>query len=315
MKGVILDVAPINSYGVNLDALTNIAELSIFDETPESLFFERTHDVDFILTNKITLDEQRLSALLKLKYIGVLATGFDNVDVSYAKSRGIVVTNIPSYATMPTAQHVFALLLDYYNQVALHAASVKKGEWSARTFSYFLSPIEELSHKTLGLIGFGRIAKQVARIAQSFDMNVLVHTRSKQAFKGVSFVELDELLTQSDIVSLHCPLNEQTREIIGTSALSLMRQNAILVNTGRGGLVDEKALFLALEQQRIRHALLDVLTIEPMEVDNPLLRLPNVTITPHTAWGSVEARARMVQIASDNLRGFFNRKPLNVVST
>lgn len=315
MKAVVLDSMPIIYGGLDFNQFKSLCDIECFERTDDNDFDERARHANVILTNKVHLNKERIERLPELKYIGVLATGFDVVDIDYAREKGIIVTNIPSYSSHATAQHTFALLLLHMNQLSVHTHSLRQGQWqSSSVFSYFLSPLHELKDKTIGLIGYGAIAKQVAKIANAFEMNVLAHTRTPQSDNSVTFVSRDELFKQSDIVSLHCPLTAATKTLVNEQTLSLMKQHAILINAARGGLVDEHALAAALKNKRISHALLDVLSREPPAQDNPLLNLKNATITPHIAWGSVEARKRLIQIAYDNLQAFIKGSPINRVN-
>ncbi len=316
MKAVVLDSMPIVYGGLDFKKLHSICELECHERTDDADFYERCKDADAILTNKVRLDKSRIDDLPNLKYIGVLATGYDVIDIDYASKKGIIVTNIPSYGTFATAQHTFALLLSYVNQVSSHAISVSEGDWqSSNTFSYFLSPLKELHGKTFGIVGYGRIGKQVANMAKSFGMKVIVHTRTPSDDSDITFVTCDEVLKQSDVLSLHCPLTPKTIKWINKKTLSLMKPESILINAARGGLIDEQALATALKEKQISHAFLDVLSSEPPLSDNPLIGLDNVTITPHIAWGSVEARKRLIDIAFNNLFAFKQGKPINVVNS
>jgi len=293
VKAVMLDSLPLNPGDLSFSPLEALCELTVYPRTPDDLFDERVQGAEVLFTNKVVLDKSRIDKLPSLKYVGVLATGYDVVDIAYAKEKGIVVTNVPSYGTQSTAQHVFSLLLSLTNQVGRHDRSVKAGEWvSSETFSYFLTELNELSGMTLGLVGFGRIASQVATIAQSFGMQVICYTPRKKEADNVRFVSLDELFSTSDVISLHCPLTKETEQLVNAERLLQCKKSAILINTGRGALIDEQALAECLTRGGIRHALLDVLTKEPQRADCPLRTLDNVTITPHIAWGTGSARKR-----------------------
>lgn len=316
MKAVMLDSQPLNPGDLSFSPLESLCELAVYPRTPDETFEKRTEGAEVLFTNKVFLDKARIDKLPKLKYIGVLATGFDVIDIDYAKEKGIVVTNVPSYGTQSTAQHVFALLLSLTNQVACHDASVKAGEWVASdTFSYFLTDLNELQGKTLGLIGFGRIASQVATIAQSFGMQVICYTPRKKEADNIRFVALDAIFSGSDVISLHCPLNNETAQLVNEERLLQCKKNAILINTGRGGLIDEEALAHCLKRGGIRHALLDVLTKEPQRADCPLRSLTNVTITPHIAWGTGSARRRLLNTVVDNFKAFLANQPINQVNS
>ena len=255
-----------------------------------------------------------ISSLPKLKYIGLTATGYNNVDIEYVREKGITICNVPNYSTVDVAQHVFAFLLHYANKINEYDASVKDGDWlKSKTFCYFDTPIVELYNKTMGIIGFGNIGKKVADIASAFGMKVLVYSRTKKQSE-YEFCSKEELFKRSDFISLHCPLNEKTSRLINKETLSLMKPTSVLINTSRGGVIDEYALKEALEQGKIKHALLDVLTIEPMNKDCPLIGVKNVTFTPHVAWAPVECRQRLIEIVAQNVKAFIDGNPQNVVN-
>lgn len=280
--------------------------------TPAHLTVERAREADIVLTNKVVMSAEVMAQLPRLKYIGVLATGYNVVDLEAARKRGITVTNIPAYSTMSVAQMVWAHLLNVTQQVALHDAAVKAGEWeSSEDFCFYKAPLRELDGKTMGIVGLGNIGIAVARIARAFGMKVLAYT-SKTDVEGVETTRsYERLFSESDVVSLHCPLTEETHHLVNRERLRLMRPTAILINTGRGPLVDEEALCEALREGRLAAACLDVLTQEPPVT---LPQAPNLYITPHLAWGTHEARARLLDIAAENIRAFLRGKPQNVVS-
>ena len=299
------------------NALRSLGDVAIYDRTNAGEIIERAKDADILLTNKVPLTAATIAALPLLKYIGVLATGFNIVDIDAAKAKGIIVTNIPSYSTESVAQHAIALLLAAVSQVESYSRSVHEGEWSAcPDFSYRLFEWGELSGKTMGIVGFGHIGQAVARIAAAFGMTVAAYTSKPQSAlpEGYVKMELDELFEKCDVVSLHCPLAPDTENMVDARRLSLMKPSAILINTARGPLVDEQALADALREKRIFAAGLDVLRKEPPAPDCPLLTAPHCFITPHIAWASVEARQRLMSITLSNIHAFLDGKPVNVVN-
>lgn len=307
MKIVVLDGYTANPGDLDWSPLATLGELTVHDRTPAALILERAVGAQAVLTNKVVLGADEMAALPELRYIGVLATGYNVVDVAAARARGIAVTNVPAYSTPSVAQHVFALLLELARGVGRHADLVRGGRWSASPdFAFWATPQVELAGLTFGIVGFGAIGRAVARIARAFDMRVLVHTRTPvpAADPDVTFVMLDELFAESDVVSLHCPLTEQTRGLVNAARLAQMKPTAWLLNTGRGPLVDEAALAAALHVGRIAGAGLDVLTLEPPPAGNPLLAAPNCIITPHLAWATRAARQRLLDTAVDNVRAF-----------
>lgn len=318
MKIVDLDGFALNPGDISFEAFETLGEFTCYDRTAKDEVIERSKEAEALLINKIIINKEVIDNLSKLKYIGVLATGYDNVDINYAKEKGIVVTNIPGYSTEAVAQMTFAFILEISNKVALHDESVKAFEWSNKEdFCYWKTPITELSGKTIGLLGFGEIGKQVAKIAHAFNMNILVYSRTKkenECDKYITWVTKDELFKNSDFVSLHCPLNNDSFEIINKQTLAIMKNSAFLINTARGKLVNEYDLSDALNNEVIAGAALDVLCQEPPSENNPLLNTKNIIITPHISWAAKEARERLVRIAYDNLNGFIQGKTINVVN-
>lgn len=316
MKIVILDGYTANPGDLDWSPLTALGELTVHDRTPASLTLERAAGAQVLLTNKVVLGATELAALPELRYIGVLATGYNVVDVAAARERGIAVTNVPAYSTPSVAQHVFALLLELTRGVGHHAELVRAGRWSASPdFAFWATPQVELAGLTFGIVGFGAIGRAVARVALAFDMRVLAHTRTPDpaGWPEVDFVGLDELFARADVVSLHCPLTEETCGLVNASRLATMKPTAFLLNTGRGPLVDEAALAVALRAGVIAGAGLDVLSQEPPPADNPLLSAPNCIITPHLAWATKAARQRLLNVAIDNVRAFVEGTPQNRV--
>lgn len=319
MKIVILDAYTTNPGDLSWDWLGEFGEYTVYDFTSPDQVLERAKDCEIVFTNKTELGSNLLSALPKLKYIGLLSTGYNIVDTEYAAGRGIPVTNIPSYSKAAVAQMTFAHILELCNQVGLHSAAVKSGEWvDNRNFCFWKTPLIELYQKTIGIIGFGKIGQAVADIAEAMEMNVLAYTPriSNQAQrKNFNFVELDELLRLSDIVSMHCPLTPTTQNMANADFFSKMKSSAFFINTSRGAVVDEQALARALDKDIIAGAGLDVLSAEPPKNDNPLLTSKNCFITPHIAWAGFETRRRLVKIAQDNLSAYVNGAPVNVVNS
>ncbi|HAE62450.1 MAG TPA: glycerate dehydrogenase [Eubacteriaceae bacterium] len=318
MKIVVLDGYTLNPGDLSWEDFSNLGDLTVYDRTPKEDISNRIGDAELILTNKTPIKKDILEKNKKLKYIGVLATGYNIVDVSAAKEQGIAVTNIPDYGTHAVAQFTFALLLELCHRVQKHSDAVKSGQWSENAdFCFFNYPLIELAGKTMGIVGFGRIGKQTARIAKAMGMKLAVHSRSLPQTN--EFDELDwyddinKMARESDIMTLHCPLTEETRGIIGRSVLEDMKESAFLINTARGPLVDEEALYHALKNKIIAGAGLDVLEKEPPDPNNPLLELDNLVITPHIAWAAKESRERLMSIAYDNLESFLKGRPVNLV--
>ena len=314
MKITVLDGYTENPGDLSWDWLEALGECNVYERTPAELISERCEGCDIVITNKTPLRKSLLETLPELKYIGLLSTGFNIVDWEYCKEKGIPVCNIPSYSTNAVAQLVFALILEHTNAVAIHSKSVHSGEWSAcKDFCYWKTPLYELDGKTLGIIGFGKIGKAVAKIASAFGMKVLANTNHPAPFENVEFCGTDELLERSDFVSLHCPLTPQTEKMVNADFLSKMKKSAILINTSRGQVVDENALADALKNGVIAGAGLDVLETEPPKADCPLFGLDNCYITPHIAWAGFETRTRLMKICRENVEAFLGGKPINLV--
>lgn len=318
MKIVILDAFTTNPGDLSWDRFNELGEVTAYDYTPEDQIIERCKDAEIIIDNKVVLNKDVLDKLPKLKYIGMLSTGFNVIDTQAAKEKGIIVCNVPTYSTAAVAQLTFALILEIYNQVGIHNEAVHSGEWSScRDFCFQKTPLIELSGKTIGLIGYGKIGSEVAKIADAFSMNILCYvpsTKPQPNFKNFSFVSLDEIAKQSDIVSLHCPLTPQTTGIINENFISKMKRNAIIINTSRGPAIDEQALADALNSGRIAGAGVDVLSTEPPNENNPLLSCSKCFITPHIAWAGYETRERLVDVVYNNLKSFLSGNPVNVVN-
>ncbi len=313
MKIVVLDGFALNPGDLSWDDLKDMGEVKIYDRTAPSDTIERASGAQILLTNKTLLMAEELYQLPDLKYIGVLATGYNVVDTEAAKQKGIIVTNVPAYGTMSVAQHVFALVLEFFNGVGLLSDGVRKGRWSRSIdFCYWDKPLTELAGLTIGIVGFGRIGKAVATIAEAFGMRVIVSDPSSAS--DYESVPLNELFIHSDIVTLHCPLTPETKGMINAEMLRLMKSSALLVNTARGPLVVEGDLADALNEGRIAGAALDVLSVEPPPSDNPLLSAKNCIITPHVAWATFEARKRLIEIAMENIKMYLEGTPVNIVN-
>ena len=316
MRIVILDGYSANPGDLSWKELEQMGEVTVYDRTSPSETVQRAADADIVLTNKVVLDREKIAQLPRLKYIGVLATGYNVVDIEAAHERGIIVTNVPAYSTESVAQMVFAHLLTVTNRTEHYAIQNRKGRWSSNPdFCYWDFPLMELAGKTFGIVGLGNIGRRVAEIAFAFGMKVKAMTSKSQAQlpAGIEKAELQTLLSSADVLSLHCPLTDTTRHLINADTLRQMKPTAILINTGRGPLIDDQAVADALQEGRLGAFCADVLTTEPPSSNNPLLSQSNAFITPHIAWASTEARTRLLQIAIANVRAFANGKPQNAV--
>lgn len=318
MNIVILDGYTINPGDNPWTPIAALGELTVYDRTPPELVVERAAPADLILTSKCRLDAAVIAALPRLQYISLLATGYNNVDVAAAGARGIPVANIPAYSTESVAQTVFALLLELTTAAGQHDRAVKAGEWcAAPDFSFCTQPLVELDGLTLGIVGYGAIGRAVARIGAAFGMRIIAYAPRIPADPGptpVSFVPLDELLATADVVSLNCPQTAENAGMIDSSSLRRMKPGAFLLNAARGALVNEADLAAALREGVIAGAGLDVVTVEPMQPDNPLLKAPNCIITPHIAWASLAARRRLMAILAANVASFVSGAPVNLVN-
>ncbi len=318
MKIVVLDGHGLNPGDLSWDELAALGDFTCYEHSEPDKVVENIADNEIIITNKTVITADILASCPGIKYICILATGYNTIDIAAAAARGIPVSNIPAYSTEAVAQHVFAHLLNITNQVQQHDASVHNGDWeTCRDFCYWLSPLTELTDKTIGIIGFGQTGQAVARIAAAFGMKVLVFTRTiRHELEHVSlrFCDLDELLRSSDVISLHCPLTPDTEGLISHTQLAQMKPEAILINTSRGGVVVEEDLAAALNNGTIRAAAVDVVSAEPIQKDNPLLRAKNCHITPHIAWAPIETRKRLLSIAIENVRSYLAGKPQNQVN-
>ena len=316
MKIVVLDGFAANPGDLSWEGLKALGECTIYDRTVPEEVLERAAGAEVILTNKVIINADHMTALPELKYIGVLATGYNVVDTAAAKERGIIVTNIPAYSTASVAQMVFAHILNICQQVQHHSEEVHKGRWTNnKDFCFWDTPLIELRDKKIGLVGLGNTGYTTARVAIGFGMQVYALT-SKSHFQlppEIKKMDLDQLFSECDIISLHCPLTPETHELVNARRLALMKPNAILINTGRGPLVNEQDLADALNSGKIYAAGVDVLSSEPPRADNPLLTAKNCYITPHIAWASAAARERLMQIMLDNIKAFLDGKPINSV--
>ena len=310
---VILDGFTANPGDISWAAIEALGNCKIYDRTGEADVVARAADADIVLTNKTLITQKSLAALPRLRYIGVLATGYNTVDVQAAQQRGILVCNVPEYSTPNVTQAVFALLLELTNRTGHHSQTVHEGRWSASPdFCYWDGELVELAGRTLGIVGYGRIGKAVAAVGRAFGMQILAHRRT--ASEDPQFVSLDRLLCESDVVSLHCPLVPDTKELINAAKLAQMKPSAFLINTARGALIHEPDLAAALNAERIAGAGLDVLSVEPPLASNPLLSARNCVLTPHIAWATRNARLRLLEVTAANIRGYLLNRPQNVIT-
>jgi glycerate dehydrogenase len=315
MKIVVLDGFTLNPGDLSWNDLQSLGSCEVYDRTPEHEVIRRSVDAEILLTNKTKLAREHIQSLPKLRHIGVLATGTNVVDLKAARERNIPVTNVPGYGTKSVAQTTIALLLELCHHVGHHSKTVHEGRWSRNVdWCYWDFPLIELDGLTMGVVGLGNIGRAVAALARAFGMRVLVYTASRRIAELVSFTDLESLFRQSDVVSLHCPLTPETQNLVNSQRLSWMKPSAFLLNTSRGGLVDERALADALNSGRIAGAGLDVLSTEPPPLGHPLLSAKNCIITPHLAWATRASRSRLMNAAAENIRAFLNGKPQNVVN-
>ncbi|MBQ3485791.1 MAG: D-2-hydroxyacid dehydrogenase [Clostridia bacterium] len=312
MKIIVLDGYVENPGDLSWEPLAALGELTVYDYTAPAEVIARIGDAPVILTNKTVITREIMDACPQVKYIGVLATGFNVVDIAAAKEKGIVVTNVPAYSTQAVAQFTMALLLEICHHVGKHNDAVQQGRWSAcRDFAFWDYPLIELAGKTIGIVGYGRIGQATAMAAQALGMKVLAYSRHGQ---GEPFVPLDELYARSDIVSLHCPLTAENAGMINRETIAKMKDGVILINTARGGLVNDADLRGALLSGKVYAAAADVVTVEPIRADSPLLGLDNMILTPHIAWACYETRQRLMDIAVDNVRQYLAGTPVNNVA-
>jgi glycerate dehydrogenase len=318
MKIVVLDGFTLNPGDLSWDGLEKIGDLTVYDRSGESLIIERAGDAEAIFTNKTPISKESLDRMPKLRFIGVLATGYNVVDIEAAKDKGIVVTNIPAYGTASVAQMAIALLLELCHHVGMHNESVHNGEWTNNVdWCYWKYPLIELSSKKIGIIGYGRIGQATGRIAQALGMTVLANggVRNKSLeCAAMKYVDLETLFGASDVISLHCPLVESTKGIISRESIGKMKDGVLIINNSRGSLIVEQDLADALNSGKVAGAAVDVVSVEPIRADNPLLKAKNCVITPHISWAPKEARQRLMDIAINNLAKFIEGNPINVVN-
>lgn len=312
MKIVLTDAQTVLDNLVNADILKQFGEVEEYGLLRYDEVAEKIADADMVVCNKTLIDKNTLRLAKNLKYIGLFATGYNNIDIDYCKAHNIAVCNAGSYSTNAVAQHTFALILEHFNNTSNYNKYVQDGRWKrSKTFSPFVYPLSELAGKTLGIVGFGNIGRAVAKIANAFEMRVIAYNRSEKQTDGVEFVSFETLLEQSDIVSVHCPLNSQSENMFDKNAFAKMKKGALFVNTARGGVMVEQDLFDALQSGHLGGAAIDTLKVEPMEEDCILMGAKNCIMTPHIAWAPVETRVRLMNIVADNIRAFLNGTPQN----
>ena len=315
MKIVFTDADTVSVGDLSFSAFADHGTVIRYGVTAPEEVIERVADADIVLCNKTLMTAEVLQSAKELKYIGILATGCNNVDLDEAKKQGITVTNVPGYSTEGVVQLVFTYLTELFGNLVKYRASVDAGDWkTSPTFSYFPYPIQEMAGKTIGVVGFGTVGSRVAKVADAFGMKVLVNTRTPKSGYPYEFVDFDILLRESDVVTLHCPLTPQTKGLMNAEAFGRMKKGAVLINTSRGPVIDEQALREALDCGKLMGAGLDVLCTEPMTDDCPLFGAPNCIITPHIAWAAAGTRARLLGIAEHNLAAFLAGTPENVVN-
>ncbi len=318
MKIVVLDGHALNPGDLSWDELKKLGETVVYERTKPEEVIGRAQDADAVITNKVVLSGEVVKACPKLKYIGVTATGYNVVDMASAKEKRITITNVPAYSTMSVAQMTFALLLELCLHVGEHSESVAAGEWTAcPDFCYWKEPLIELDHKVMGIIGLGKIGQRVAKIAADFGMDVLyysTHRHPDQENEHCHYAKLDTLFASSDVISLHCPLTPETKGLINQDTIAQMKDGVMILNLARGPIVVEQDLADALRSGKVAGAAADVVSVEPIRADNPLLTSPHMILTPHIAWAPVESRRRLMQVTVENLKGFIEGHPQNVVS-
>lgn len=315
MKIVLTDAKTVTQGDLSLEPLNEFGQVVINQLTPYDKIAETVRDAEAIICNKTPLNRDTLALAENLKYIGLFATGYNNIDIEYCREKGITVCNAGSYSTDAVAQHTFALILECFNRVGDYNSFVHKGNWkNSETFSPFAYPLSELSGKTIGIVGYGSIGKAVAKIAKAFSMKVLAYRRNPVEDGIVQFADFNTILEESDIVTIHCPLNKDSEKLFNKTTFDKMKNGSVFINTARGGVMDENALVDALGSGKLSFAGIDVLEIEPMAETCPLCGIENCIITPHIAWAPMETRERLMGIVADNLRSFINGTPKNVVS-
>lgn len=314
MKIVVTDGYTINPGDLSWEGIQQLGAVTIYDRTPPELLVERCRDAEIIITNKTPVQKDSIQQLPALKLIAVTATGYNIIDVAAAREKGVAVCNVPAYGTYSVAQHSFALILEITNHVALHAASVKNGDWvKAADWCYTKASLTELAGKTIGIVGMGNIGQQVGRIAIAFGMGVIYYSAHKKDISFANYVSMEDLFRHSDFISLHCPLKSDNAQFVNKHLLSLMKPTTWLINTARGQLIHEQDLADALNNGTVGGAALDVLSVEPPKPDNPLLAAKNCMITPHIAWVTKEARERIMQVTIENIKAFSKGSPKNAV--
>ena len=315
MKITVLDRQTVTNGDISFAPIEEIGEVRYFDVLPPEEVASAIADSDAVVVNKAKITDEVMAACPNLRFIGLFATGYNNIDTEAARRRGICVCNVPGYSTDSVTQHTFALILHFASRADDYAHSVARGDWeNASTFSYLAFPTAELRGKTLGIFGFGTIGRSVATVAQAFGMRVIACVRHPVSFDGVEFVSRDELFKRSDYLSLHCPLTEETRHLVCRETLLQMKPNAVIINTARGGVIEEEALCEALNEGWIQGAGIDVLDEEPMRKNHPYLKARNCYITPHVAWACTEARERLIRLVAENLKGFRDGRVINCVN-
>lgn len=315
MKIAILEAATVSKGDVSFDGLRELGEVTEYPLTPTDKVVKNVGDAEIVLCNKTPFTEDVLRACPNIKYIGLCATGYNNIDLKTCRELGITVCNVPAYSSVAVAQQVFAFILNFYSRVSEYDGFVRDGGWiRSETFSDFVFPTKEISGKTLGIIGYGSIGRKVANIARAFGMSVIVNTRTAKQDSSVKFMDVKKLFAEADIITVHCPLTEETRGLINRENLALCKPSCIIINTSRGAVVNERDLADALNGSRIAAAALDVLTEEPMSADCPLIGAKNCVITPHVAWAALETRERLVKTVIENVRAFIAGKPINTVT-
>lgn len=315
MKIVVLDAQTITKGDISLKPLEKFGEVVTYNLSSPNEIPERIKDANAVICNKTVLNADNMKDATRLKYIGLFATGYNNIDVDYCRSHGITVCNAGSYSTNAVAQHTFALILEHFSNVGKYNEFCHNGGWqTAETFSPFVFPLNELSDKTIGIVGFGSIGQAVAKIALAFNMKVLAYNRSQKDFDGVTFVDFDTILEESDILTVHCPLNNDSQNMFDKNVFAKMKKGAFFVNTARGGVMVEEDLIQALNSGHLSGAGIDVLSTEPMSKDSKLPHTKNLLISPHIAWAPTETRERLIDIVCDNIENYINGTPKNVVS-
>ena len=315
MKIILTDAKTVTQGDLSLEPLKEFGEVVVYELTDYDEIAERVQDADAIICNKTPLNEDTLRLASHLKYIGLFATGYNNIDTEYCDKAGITVCNAGSYSSDAVCQHTFALILECMNRIGDYSNFVAEGNWKkSKTFSPFVFPLSELAGKTLGIVGYGSIGRAVGKVAKAFNMNVLAYKRNPEKDADVTFADFDTVLKESDIITVHCPLNDSSYRLFDEEAFGKMKDGAIFINTARGAIMDEFALKSALESGKLAYAGIDVLEIEPMDKDCPICGVKNCFITPHIAWAPMETRERLMGIVCDNLRNFLSGTPKNVVN-